>query len=135
MRVVYTAGVFDLLHRGHLNLLHASRALGDVLVVGVVSDFGALAYKGRLPVQHEIQRAAAVRALGFVDVAVHQETTDPTPMLERFRPNVMTHGDDWPRLREGHESLVRLGVEWVLVPYTPGISTTMLRNREAGVPA
>lgn len=127
MRVVYTAGVFDLLHRGHLNLLWQSKRMGDVLVVGVVSDMGTNAYKGRLPVQNVAQRMRAVERLGFVDAVVLQRDTDPTPMLERFRPDVMTHGDDWPRLREGHETLERLGIEWALVPYTRGVSTTLLR--------
>lgn len=128
MRVIYTAGVFDLLHRGHLNMLHASRSLGDMLVVGVVSDGGTMAYKGRYPVQNIQQRVAAVARLSFVDVVVTQQTTDPTPMLERFLPDVMSHGSDWSQLREGHETLERLGIEWVLVPYTPGISTTQLRG-------
>jgi rfaE bifunctional protein nucleotidyltransferase chain/domain len=127
-RVIYTAGVFDLLHRGHLNLLWQSRQLGDVLVVGVVSDAGCRDYKGRLPVENVYQRMRAIERLGFVDLVLLQPTTDPTPLLERVRPDVMVHGDDWPRLREGHETLGRLGIEWVLVPYTPGVSTTLLRE-------
>jgi rfaE bifunctional protein nucleotidyltransferase chain/domain len=127
MRVIYTAGVFDLLHRGHLNMLWASKQLGDVLVVGVVSDAGARAYKGRLPIENSQQRIDAIAQLGFVDMVVLQQTTDPTPVLDRVRPDVMTHGDDWQQLREGHETLVRMGVEWVLVPYTPDVSTTLLR--------
>ena len=127
-RVIYTAGVFDLLHRGHLNILFASKALGDVLVVGVVSDAGCNAYKGVFPSQHVQLRVRALERLGFVDAVVIQPTTDPTPMLRRFRPDVMTHGDDWPQLREGHETLERLGVEWKLIPYTEGISSTLLRE-------
>jgi rfaE bifunctional protein nucleotidyltransferase chain/domain len=128
MRVIYSAGVWDLLHRGHLNMLWQSKQLGDVLVVGVVSDAGTLAYKHRCPVQNSQARMRAIEQLAFVDAVVLQEGTDPTRMLERFRPDVMTHGDDWPELLEGHETLARLGVEWVLVPYTPGISTTILRG-------
>lgn len=123
MRVIYTAGVFDLLHQGHLNLLNRSKALGDVLVVGVISDDGAEAYKRR-PVQDEKTRLAVVRALSVVDCALLQPTTDPTPVLELLRPHVMTHGDDWHKLREGHETIVRLGIEWTLIPYTPNVSTT-----------
>ena len=130
-RVIYTAGVFDLLHRGHLNMLWASKALGDVLVVGVLSSDGCAAYKGRLPVENLHERMMAVERLRFVDVVVRQGGTDPSDNLERFRPDVMTHGDDWDRLREGHETLVRLGVEWRLVPYTPDVSTTLLREAMA----
>lgn len=128
MKVIYTAGVWDMLHRGHLNFLWESKALGDVLVVGVVSDAGCAAYKGHRPLENAQMRRRAIEALGFVDVVVCQATTDPTPELERFRPDVMTHGDDWPRLREGHETLQRLGIEWKLIPYTPGISSTQLRE-------
>jgi cytidyltransferase-like protein len=127
MRVIYTAGVWDMLHRGHLNFLWASKRLGDVLVVGVVSDAGCAAYKGHTPVQNAQARARAVEGLGFVDAVVWQSTTDPTPELERFHPDVMTHGDDWPELKQGQETLRRLGIEWRLLPYTPGISSTLLR--------
>ncbi len=129
-RVIYTAGVFDRLHRGHINLLWQSRQLGDVLVVGVVSDEGCAAYKGRRPEQSLSVRKAAVAGLGFVDFVLTQPGTDPTPCLEQVRPDVMTHGDDWTELREGMDTLERLGVEWRLVPYTPGISSTLLRAVE-----
>ena len=130
-RVIYTAGVFDLLHRGHVNMLWASKALGDVLVVGVVSDAGCFAYKHRRPVQNVQQRMRAVEALGFVDVVVLQHGTDPSENLVRFRPDAMTHGDDWERLREGHETLGRLGIAFRRLPYTPGVSTTLLREAMA----
>ena len=127
-RVVYTGGVWDLLHVGHLRLLWASKALGDVLVVGVVSDAGCRAYKDVWPAEGMEIRMRAVARLGFVDVVVPQLGTDPTRNLERFRPDVMTHGSDWHRLREGHETLERLGVEWVTLPYTDGVTSTQLRE-------
>jgi rfaE bifunctional protein nucleotidyltransferase chain/domain len=128
MRVIFTAGVFDLLHRGHLNMLWQSRQLGDVLVVGVVSDGGCAAYKGRLPVENVQRRMQAVEKLGFVDAVLFQATTDPSPILERIRPDIMTHGDDWLELKVGQDTIDRLGIEWRLIPYTPGISTTLLRQ-------
>lgn len=128
LTVCYTAGVFDMLHRGHLNLLHQSRKWGDLLVVGVVSDAGTEAYKGRRPVQDEVTRLEVIRSLGLVDFAVLQPGTDPTPVLEVIRPMVMTHGDDWDRLREGHETLDRLGIQFVRLPYTAGVSSTALRE-------
>lgn len=131
MRVVYTAGVWDLLHRGHLNMLWASKQEGDVLVVGVVSDAGCRAYKGRAPVENVQLRARKVRALRFVDVVEIQPTTDPTPLLERYRPDVMTHGSDWEQLLEGADTLERLGVEWKILPYTPGVSSRDLRKARA----
>jgi cytidyltransferase-like protein len=129
-RVIYTAGVFDICHAGHLNFLWQSKRLGDILVVGVVSDHGCAAYKGLFPDRNQQQRIRDIERLGFVDVVVPQTGTDPSTNLERFRPDIMTHGDDWTELREGHETLTRLGVEWVTIPYTEGVSSTQLR--EAG---
>lgn len=133
-RVVMASGVWSLLHRGHLNLLARARQLADgagvpgVLVVGVVSDTGTAAYKGRAPVDNYAQRMQAIQRLGFVDVVELQHSTDPTPLLDRFRPDFFVHGDDWDRLREGHATLERLGIQYVAFPYTPGISTTLLRE-------
>jgi glycerol-3-phosphate cytidylyltransferase len=144
LRVVYTAGVFDLLHRGHLNVLWASRQLGDLLIVGVVSDAGVVAYKHRSPIENAQLRMARLARLPFVDVIDIQPTTDPTPMLERYRPDVFTHADgegDWSTLRErvadANVHYVDLPftsgiIEYVDLPYTPGVSTTLLRQR-AGV--
>lgn len=129
MKVVYTAGVWDNLHRGHLNILAESRKLGDVLVVGVVSDEGTRAYKGQYPEEPEEVRFRNLRECGIAHVVVAQKGTDPTDNLERFRPEVMTHGDDWQELREGKDTLERLGVEWVLLRYTRGISSTELRGK------
>lgn len=131
--VIFVPGVWDLLHYGHLTLLHRARALADaggrgILVVGVVSDAGTAAYKGRPPEQSQALRVQTIARLTFVDVVEVQPTTDPTPLLERFRPHALVHGDDWSRLREGHETLDRLGIEFVRLPYTPGISTTLLRE-------
>lgn len=130
MKLIYTAGVFDLLHPGHLNLLWRSKQLGDVLVVGLVDGEGVMAYKGRYPVEDYQLRKSRLERLSFVDVIVRQATTDPTENLERFQPDVFTHGDDWSRLREGHETLERLGIEFVTLPYTPGVSSTMLREKQ-----
>lgn len=109
-------------------MLWESKQLGDVLIVGVVSDGGVAAYKGHTPVEPWSLRERNVRQLGFVDGVVFQPTTDPSCILSRLRPDKMTHGDDWERLREGHETLSDYGVEFVLLPYTPHISSTQLRE-------
>jgi len=128
--VVYTAGVWDLFHRGHLNILWQSRKLGDILVVGVVSDWGVVAYKDREPIDNIWERMRTIQELPWVDLVMQQETTDPSDNLRRILPDVFTHGSDWERLREGHDTLEELGIEYVSIPYTPGISTTILRGDE-----
>jgi len=134
-RIIYTAGVFDLLHTGHRNLLQRSKTLGDMLVVGVVSDAGAEAYKRR-PMQDEQTRLGNIRDLRYVDFAVLQETTDPSPVLRVIQPTIMTHGDDWSALLEGNDTLAELGIRLILLPYTHWISTSQLLaylERGAGV--
>lgn len=136
MRIVYHAGVWDLFHAGHLSVLERSKALGDLLVVGVVTDDGAAAYKRR-PFIPQDERLAIVRALRCVDAAFLQPGTDPSPVLEALdalglRPAVMAHGDDWSELREGMDTLERLGIELVLLPYGEGTGTTGLINRIRG---
>jgi D-beta-D-heptose 7-phosphate kinase / D-beta-D-heptose 1-phosphate adenosyltransferase len=127
--IVYTAGVWDILHRGHLNLLWQSRKLGDVLVVGVVGDVGVKAYKARRPEEALFYRLQRIQRIPWVDVAIEQATTDPTENLRRFLPDIFTHGSDWDRLKQGHETLEELGIEYVTIPYTKEISTTILRGR------
>lgn len=137
MTIVYAPGCFDLLHSGHRNLLRRAKELADggMLIAGVVSDDGAAMYKRR-PVQNERERLGNVADLKYVDRAVIQDTTDPTPNLEildagGMRPKYLVHGDDWSRLLEGNETLERLGIRLVLLPYTKGISTTLLREAMA----
>jgi D-beta-D-heptose 7-phosphate kinase / D-beta-D-heptose 1-phosphate adenosyltransferase len=127
--IVYTAGVWDILHRGHLNLLWQSRQLGDVLVVGVVGDVGVRAYKARRPEEALFYRLQRIQRIPWVDVAIEQASTDPTENLRRFLPDIFTHGSDWDRLKQGHETLEELGIEYVTIPYTKEISTTILRSR------
>ena len=126
--IVYVPGVWDLLHAGHINLLWRASMLGDVLIVGVVSDAGTHAYKARFPVENIEFRIRHLERLAWIHAVVPQATTDPTANLERFRPHVLVHGDDWASLREGQETLDRLGIEWISLPYTPDISTSKLRG-------
>lgn len=124
----YLPGCFDILHIGHRNILRRARESCDMLIVGVLTDDGAAAYKRR-PIQSETTRLGNVRDLRYVDLAVLQPSTDPTSTLYRLvalglKPDALFHGDDWQRLKQGQESLERLGIEFVLLPYTHGVSTT-----------
>lgn len=138
MTIVYVPGCFDLLHSGHRSILRRAKELDDgvTLIAGVVSDDGAALYKRR-PIQSQEERIGNVGDLRYVDMVLLQPTTDPTPVLEMLsaegrRPKYLVHGDDWSRLLAGNETLARLGIKLVLLPYTRGISTSMLRERMAG---
>lgn len=130
-KAVFVSGVFDMLHRGHVELLRQAAELGERVYVGVNSDDMVARYKRRPAVCQE-DRLALVRALTFVTDAVIYGQFDLKPMVERFRPDFMIHGDDWPResylkqIRMTEEDLVRYGVQLVFVPYWKGTSTSAI---------
>ncbi|WP_421758975.1 adenylyltransferase/cytidyltransferase family protein [Devosia sp.] len=124
---VLTYGTWDLFHQGHLRLLERAAALGDHLVVGVVSD-ELCAIKGKQPSQDEATRAAAIHALPFVREVFIQRMLDQKEFdIERFGAAHLVVGDDWinhPRFEQVRDYR---GVELHYLPRTPGISSTSLR--------
>lgn len=132
-RVVFTNGCFDLLHAGHLSLLHSAARYGDVLVVGINSDGSVGRLKGPTrPLIPERERAAMLAALECVDgVTVFSEDT-PLELLQVIRPDVLVKGGDY-RLDQvvGRELVEAGGGKVVLVPLVPDRSTTGLIERIA----
>lgn len=124
--VVYTYGVFDLLHPGHLNVLREAKKLGSQLIVGVVRDAAVKKKKGNdRPIQSESTRLQIIESLSFVDKAVYQDEFDPTPMLEQFKPYILAKGDDWDYI-PGQEWIKSNGGKLVKIPYTKGHSTSSI---------
>ena len=96
--VVFTNGVFDLLHPGHVRYLQAARALGDALIVGVNSDRSVRANKGpSRPLNTEAERVEVLAALACVDAAVVFDEDTPHAIVARIQPDVLVKGADWPR--------------------------------------
>jgi cytidyltransferase-like protein len=128
---VYTTGVFDLLHRGHLNILTQAAALGE-LVVGVMSDAGVEATKGRRPILTTEERLAQIRSLPFVADAFAYADTDQCANYESIKPDVIVQGDDWLHSADRATALEYIRthkLRLVLLPRTDGISTTEIRKR------
>lgn len=95
-KIVFANGVFDLLHVGHVRYLQASRAEGDVLVVGINSDSSTRERKGEgRPIMTERARAAVVAALEAVDYVVIFDEFDVNPLLQEYRPDVHAKGTDY----------------------------------------
>ena len=95
-KIVFANGVFDLLHVGHVRYLKASRAEGDVLVVGINSDSSTRERKGAgRPIMTERARAAVVAALDAVDYVVIFDELDVNPLLREYRPDVHAKGTDY----------------------------------------
>lgn len=129
--VGFTAGVFDLFHVGHLNVIERSRALCDRLIVGVSSDALVCQLKGRPPVIAEGDRMRIVAALRAVDQVVLQTHTDYVAEWQRLRFDVITKGDDWkgtPKWIELERTLGQEGVRVHFLPYTQEVSSTRLRG-------
>lgn len=127
----YTAGVFDLFHIGHLNILRNARALCDRLVVAVTTDELMLEYKGKKPVIPFTERCEIVRAIKYTDVVIAQETMDKFAAWEKVKFDVMFVGDDWYRTDEWkalEAKFGKIGVRIVYFPYTRGTSSTLINE-------
>lgn len=130
--VVFTNGVFDLLHVGHVALLEAARSEGAALAVGVNSDASVrrLAKGGDRPVVPGVERARLVAALAAVDCVVLFDEDTPLALIERLRPDVLVKGADYTRdAIVGADQVEGWGGRVVRVPLVPGISTTELLTR------
>ena len=132
-RIVFTNGVFDLLHRGHVEYLEASRALGDRLVVGVNSDASVRRLKGPArPIVGQDDRRALVAALRSVDLAIVFEEDTPLRLIREVAPDVLVKGGDWAVEHiVGREFVEGRGGRVLNVPLSEGLSTTNLAERIA----
>jgi rfaE bifunctional protein nucleotidyltransferase chain/domain len=122
-RVVFTNGVFDLLHAGHVELLEKSKAKGDILIVGVNSDASArrLGKGPERPINALPDRAAVIAALGCVDAVVAFDEDTPAELLSQLKPDVLIKGGDYRKDQvAGRESAKRV----VIIPLKTGYSTT-----------
>src|ERR671918_2486722 len=96
LTVVFTNGVFDLLHPGHVRYLRDARALGDALIVGVNSDRSVRSNKGPdRPINPQHERAEVLLALACVDAAVIFDEDTPHAIIARIQPDVLVKGADW----------------------------------------
>jgi D-beta-D-heptose 7-phosphate kinase/D-beta-D-heptose 1-phosphate adenosyltransferase len=129
--VVFTNGVFDLLHPGHVRYLREARALGDALIVAVNSDASVRSNKGPgRPINPEHERAEVLLALDPVDAAVlfHEET--PHAIVSAIKPDVLVKGADWrPDHIIGRDVVEARGGRVVRIALAPGFSTTALIDK------
>lgn len=129
-KVGYTAGVFDMFHIGHLNLLRNSKELCDYLIVGVNSNKLVLSYKGKKTVIDEKQRIEIVGAIKYVDRVEIMDSLDKVAAFVRFNYDVVFIGDDWKgseRWNQTEKELAKIGVNVVYIPYTKNVSSTQLK--------
>ncbi len=129
--LVFTNGVFDLLHVGHVRYLAAARSLGDVLVVGINSDRTVRELKGEgRPIVNEHERAEILAALRQVDFVTIFDDVSPRSLIARLLPDVLVKGGDYG-LHEihGREEVEAAGGRVVSLPFVAGASTTNILDR------
>ena len=128
----YTTGVFDLFHIGHLNILEKASKKCDFLIVGVTDSKTVLKYKGRLPIVSLKDRMSIVKAIKFVDKVVVQKKMDKIEAWNKYKFNIIFHGDDWknsPMYNEIEKKLKDRGVLFEYFEYTKNTSTTRIKNK------
>jgi rfaE bifunctional protein nucleotidyltransferase chain/domain len=130
-KVVFTNGVFDLLHRGHVEYLEDARALGDRLVVGVNTDASVRRLKGTSrPIVGERDRAAIVGALSCVDLVVLFDEDTPLRLIEAVAPDVLVKGGDYAIADiVGGAFVESHGGRVATVPLREGLSTSEIVRR------
>jgi len=127
-RVVFTNGVFDIIHPGHVDILTAARARGDALIVGVNTDASVKRLKGPArPVRNEAERAYVLAGMEAVDCVVLFEQDTPLELVLALRPDVIAKGGDYSEdTIVGAKEVKEWGGEAVVIPLTPGHSTTSI---------
>lgn len=128
MIIGYTAGVFDLFHIGHLNLLRNAKGMCDRLIVGVSTD-ELVKYKGKTPVIPFSDRIEIIRSLRCVDAAVAQENMDKLAMCKKLNASILFVGDDWyqsEKWQEYEKEFAEAGIRIVYFPYTRNVSSTQI---------
>ena len=138
MIIGYTAGVYDMFHIGHLNILKKAKELCDYLIVAVSTDELVQSYKGKSPIIPFENRKKIVEAIRYVDKVVPQTSADvegkKMSAIEN-NINIMFVGDDWKGTDKWNlieKELAEIGVKVVYLPHTDGISSTILRKEISG---
>ena len=127
-KIIFSNGCFDLLHKGHIDLLAKARSLGDVLIVGLNSDLSVKALKGdKRPIQNQKVRFNNLLKLNSVDLVIIFEEETPLKLIKKIQPNIIVKGQDY-KIKHvvGYNTIKGWGGEVVLVPLTKGYSTTSI---------
>jgi glycerol-3-phosphate cytidylyltransferase len=128
----FTAGVFDMLHKGHINLLLRASKLCDTLIVGVATDELCVTYKNKHPFINEDDRKLLVESIKGVDMVVLQDTVDKRVMWKKLKFDVLIVGDDWfdsPTWNEYETFIEEKGGQIKYISRTPNVSSTLMRTR------
>lgn len=131
-KIVFTNGVFDLLHLGHIDYLSKAKDEGDILIIGVNTDSSAkrLGKGDTRPITNEKSRSTIIAALGFVDAVVLFKEDTPYNLISKVKPDVLVKGADYkPEDIVGYDIVMANGGTIKSIEFLPGYSTTSIENK------
>ena len=133
LKLVFTNGCFDLLHKGHLDLLSKAAAFGDKLLVGLNSDSSVKKIKGELrPIEEELIRAKKLLNIKCVNHVIIFKDLTPQKLIHLINPDILVKGGDYIESEiVGAEHVVSRGGIVKIVPLTPGFSTTSVIRKSS----
>ena len=129
--VVFTNGCFDIIHRGHIEVLAQTADLGDRLIIGLNSDSSTQKLKGKgRPIIEEQSRAILLASLSFVDAVVLFSEETPLNLISTLKPDVLAKGGDYKiETIVGHKVVQENGGQVILVPFVDGFSSTTIIDK------
>ena len=133
LKIVFTNGCFDLLHKGHLDLLNESSKYGDILIIGLNSDSSVKKLKGvSRPVEDEMIRSQKLISLNYVDHVIIFKQLTPRKLISELKPDVLVKGGDYDLTKiVGADEVVSNGGIVKIIPLTPGYSTTSIIEKRS----
>lgn len=130
-KIVFTNGCFDIIHRGHIEVLAQTADLGDKLIIGLNSDISIQKLKGKnRPIINEKSRAILLAALNFVDAIILFSEETPLNLITTLNPDILAKGGDYEiNTIVGNEIVEENGGQVILIPYINGFSSTNIINK------
>ena len=128
----YTAGVYDMFHIGHLNILKNAKNQCDFLIIAVTTDELCYQRKNKYPIIPFKERFEILKSIKYVDYVVSQKDMDKISAIKKFNCDVVFVGSDWKNSESWNElekQLKKINVDVVYLQHTDGISSTILRNK------
>lgn len=134
--VLYTGGTFDLFHSGHANFLQHCKKISDKVIVGLNTDEFVERYKKKQPIMSYSDRKSVLLSCKYVDcVFPNINGEDSKPIILEIKPDIIAVGDDWAKkdyykqMNFTQDWLDHMGITLIYMPYTIGISSSMIRDR------
>jgi len=130
-QIVFTNGVFDILHRGHVDYLAKARDLGDRLIIGVNSDASVTELKGKhRPIQDEYSRMLILASFEFVDAVIVFTEQTPYELIKTAQPDVLVKGSDYKAENiVGYDIVTAKGGSVETIDFIPGFSTSLIEKK------